>query len=569
MKNCQLVPLYHLRAATGAPSQWESTGDDPHFGLDLGTGLGPGWFALDIAIAPEKPFRTPACLYFDTGKGYNEQEKIDLPYPVNGKIALIARFPGRVNALRYDPCSESAKFELSHVKLQRLGKPGLALALLQNGWRANGGTLAGGKTLLAEMCRVWRAGGLAAVPAHLVQSYGVASVPARAPADDGVLLATLLDNLAHKPDPACHVALDHASLDAGTLDVKCIAFYLPQFHPIPENDLWWGRGFTEWTNVSKALPQFPGHYQPRLPGELGFYDLRMKEVQRRQMALARQFGIHGFCYHHYWFGGKRLLEGPTRQMLADPSLDLPFCLCWANENWSRRWDGAEHDVLMAQNHSPEDDIAFIQDIEAQLRDPRYIRVGGKPLLIVYRVDLLPDAKATARRWREHCIGAGIGDLHLVAALSFEVASPEPYGFDTAVEFPPHQIHTRNLAHQHPWFNPGFAGQIFEYEEFVANQLAQPEKNFLCYRSVMPSWDNEARKPGRGHIFTNSSPQAYGRWLAEICRQARQQAPENRLVFVNAWNEWGEGAYLEPDRKYGYAYLRETREVLRQFVSAQD
>ncbi|MGH8589673.1 MAG: glycoside hydrolase family 99-like domain-containing protein [Gammaproteobacteria bacterium] len=347
--------------------------------------------------------------------------------------------------------------------------------------------------------------------------------------------------------------------------VKVIAFYLPQFHPIPENDAWWGKGFTEWTNVTRARPQFLGHHQPHLPGELGFYDLRLLDVQQRQIELARAYGIYGFCYHHYWFGGRRLLDRPFNEVLANKQLDLPFCLCWANENWSRRWDGHDQEILISQHHSPEDDMAFIKDIEPALRDPRYIRVDGRPLLIVYRVSLLPDARATAQRWRDYCQAAGIGDLLLVAAQSFAVTDPRPYGFDAAVQFPPHNVYLPTINHDMAILNAAYSGSIFDYREIARAYAEMEADGYPMFRAVMPGWDNEARRPGRGHTFFYSTPDAYADWLDKVCASTVLSAPSQRLVFVNAWNEWGEGAHLEPDRKYGYAYLQATRDVLSRYT----
>ena len=368
--------------------------------------------------------------------------------------------------------------------------------------------------------------------------------------------------------PPSYVPLSDDLTDLSRSDIKLIAFYLPQFHPIAENDREWGKGFTEWTNVSKAVPQFAGHYQPRLPGELGFYDLRLKEIQQRQIELARQYGVHGFCYHHYWFHGKRVLDKPFQQVLADPSLDFPFCLCWANENWTRRWDGGDEDIIFAQQHSPEDDLAFIKDLEPALRDSRYIRINGKPLLIVYRPELLPDPKATAKRWRQHTIRAGIGDLFIVSAATFSFEDYQQIDYDGLVQFPPNNIDATEITSNQHLLNKNYQGHIYDYQEFATKAIAALNGKSHTFPCVMMDWDNEARKPGKGHTFHNGSPQKYKQWLKSVCNfVAKNNDPQEKLVFINAWNEWAEGTYLEPDRQYGYAYLHKTREVLKEIINA--
>jgi glycosyltransferase involved in cell wall biosynthesis len=346
--------------------------------------------------------------------------------------------------------------------------------------------------------------------------------------------------------------------------VRLIAYYLPQFHPIPENDLWWGKGFTEWTNVTKAVPRFVGHYQPRLPGELGFYDLRSPDVLRRQASLAKKYGIHGFCLHYYWFGGRRLLETPLNLLLENKEIDLNFCLCWANENWTRRWDGEEHEILIAQSHSPDDDIAFARSLEPMFRDPRYIRIDGRPLLVVYRPALLPDPLATARRWRHHFARAGFGNPYLVMAQTWGDEDPRPFGFDAAVEFPPHKhaLHAPRMNAAVEMLDQGYDGNVGEYDYFVKYATTAAPTEYKLFPCVCPSWDNEARKPRKGTAFAFSTPEKYGVWLTHACQRALSEfKPTERLVFINAWNEWAEGAYLEPDRHFGFAYLHETASVL--------
>jgi 2-polyprenyl-3-methyl-5-hydroxy-6-metoxy-1,4-benzoquinol methylase len=353
--------------------------------------------------------------------------------------------------------------------------------------------------------------------------------------------------------------------NASISNLRYVAFYLPQYHPIPENDVWWGKGFTEWANVTAAHPLFPGHHQPHLPGELGFYDLRLPEVRRQQIALAREYGVDAFCFHYYWFGGgKRLLEGPLLDFLADKDADIEFCLCWANENWTRRWDASEHEILMPQMYSGANDLAFIDSLLPFFRDKRYLRVAGAPLLVVYRPQQLPDPRKTTELWRQRCRHAGIGEIHLVAALTHNNELFENFGFDSAVEFPPHNVfprakdglknHTDMVAAPHP-----LTGAVLEYADVAKVFLSQDYSTRRVYRGVAPGWDNTARTSRRAVILLESTPDNYERWLEAASHLTiAERNVDDRLVFINAWNEWAEGCHLEPDREYGRAYLEATR-----------
>jgi len=348
--------------------------------------------------------------------------------------------------------------------------------------------------------------------------------------------------------------------------VKAIAFYLPQYHMVPENDLWWAPGFTEWTNVSKAKPNYPGHDQPRLPADLGHYDLTNSKSIHKQIELAMQYGLHGFCFYYYWFNGRRILEAPLELYLEDRSLDFPFCLCWANENWSRRWDGRDQDLLLKQEYSTEDDKAIIHDLMRFMRDERYIRVEGKPLVIVYRWDLLPSIADTVQVWREECRRAGIGEIFVASVDSFDLAwklkNAADFGLDASIGFPPHNMGSP-VTKKPSAVSPGFKGTVDDYETVGTRYATElPLRPFTHFPGVLPGWDNTPRRQDAPFILDNPSPGAFRAWLEHALEVSRDfNVPERRMVFINAWNEWGEGAYLEPDQRYGHAYLRALRDAL--------
>lgn len=351
-------------------------------------------------------------------------------------------------------------------------------------------------------------------------------------------------------------------IEINNLPVKPIAFYLPQFHPIPENDQWWGKNFTEWTNVTRAKPQFENHYQPHLPLDLGFYDLRIPEVMQQQIEMAKSFGIAGFCFYYYWFNGKRLLEKPLDMFLQHCEWNFDFCICWANENWTRRWDGQEKDILIAQNHSPEDDIAFIEDIVKYINDPRYIKVEGKPLVIIYQPQLFPDMKSTATRWREHLKEHYGCELYLTMVQTFGKFDPNEFGFDAAIEFPPHNV-TPDLITDIET-NVEFIGTLHDAKSLVnlsKNKLQQVD--YELFRGVMLNWDNTPRKGRKSNIFVNNDPRTYKQWIEEAIEDTiiHKTDSSKRLIFLNAWNEWAEGTHLEPDQHFGYAYLNATCRAL--------
>ena len=367
---------------------------------------------------------------------------------------------------------------------------------------------------------------------------------------------------------------------------RAIAFYLPQFHPTPENDEWWGRGFTEWTNVVAGTPRFKGHGQPHLPADLGFYDLRVPETRQQQADLARAAGIEAFCYYHYWFKGRRLLNRPLDEVLTSGAPDFPFCLCWANESWSRAWSGREHNLLVQQSYDEADDTAHIAWLCSVFQDPRYLRVAGRPLFLFYMPEKLPDATRLLAQWRSESLRQiGVEPYFCAVQTGFstrDAAGLRALGFDGVVQFEPNRKHfptPKNAAGRavsllrrvlpEGWYdalrNNSRLGRqnistVVDYASYVDERLAGCALEDTTYPVVFPSWDNSARRAA-ATIIENDDAGQYRRWLEDAIRRVAPRSAEQRLVFINAWNEWAEGCHLEPDRRHGFAFLDATAEAL--------
>ena len=351
-------------------------------------------------------------------------------------------------------------------------------------------------------------------------------------------------------------------LKGKTLSTKLIAYYLPQFHTIAENDQWWGAGYTEWRNVVRARPQVAGHYQPHLPRDLGYYDLLDDGVMARQIELAQKAGIHGFCFYYYSLGNKRLLERPLDNFLADASLDMNFCLMWANHDWRATWEGGNNALLLEQRYDDKFDIPLVDDIATFMQDPRYIRINGKPILCLY--DATSIGKEKLAKLRELFYARHKLELVFVMAQSSGLANPKPLGVDAAVEFPPHKLMAglfdKSIAYQK--HHADFKGRIYHYEDLVEVSQKWPAPAYDLIRCVAPSWDAEPRRPNSAVSIIGSTPEKYKNWLINSILYANNRPfQEESIVFINAWNEWGESAHLEPDIYYGSAYLNATAKAL--------
>ena len=372
------------------------------------------------------------------------------------------------------------------------------------------------------------------------------------------------------------IPMTERPINTENINTKLIAFYLPQFHSIPLNDKSFGKGFTEWTNITKAIPHFMGHNQPHLPYDVGFYDLSKPDVMYRQIELAKMYGIYGFCFHYYWFSGKRLLEKPIFNYLENKDLDLPFCFCWANENWAKLWDGGNKEVIMEQKLEDDDGIKFINDIIEFFKDDRYIKINNKPLLIIYRALLFDKDKLKKfiSQLKSEIKKHGFEDIYLCAGRIFnkedeEIFIKNDYDFDALVEFPPHYYFFQNKAQtkkMNVYVNSNFNGKIFDFGKWLKKKEYLEPVPYKVFKAVFPNWDNTARKAYSNAYVLQSSPQEYKSWLTDVVNWTKiNQKPEEQFVFINAWNEWGEGAHLEPDQRYGYAYLEATKAALEESV----
>jgi Glycosyltransferase WbsX len=335
--------------------------------------------------------------------------------------------------------------------------------------------------------------------------------------------------------------------------VRAIAFYLPQFHPIAENDGWWGKGFTEWTNTAKAAPLFQGHYQPHTPADLGFYDLRMPEARAAQAELAQHYGIEAFCYYHYWFGGgRRILERPFDEVLASGEPDFPFCLCWANQSWTGHWHGAPNRMLAKQTYPGEADYrAHFDWLLKAFSDRRYLRVEGRPLLLIYDGFDMPDQAALVRYWRGLATQAGLPGLCLLAVRHGSADwNPHALGYDGAVDMrlPLIPLQRAAVLAETPVM-------VIDHRKLLGLEVAPAQPGVEAYPCIGPGWDNTPRLGGRGLVYVNSNPEQFQATVGQALERLADRPPERQLLFLKAWNEWAEGNHLEPDLRHGLAWLQ--------------
>lgn len=365
-------------------------------------------------------------------------------------------------------------------------------------------------------------------------------------------------------------------------DPRIVAIYLPQFHPFKENDEAWGKGFTEWTNVTASIPRFVGQQQPVLPSDLGFYDLRLPRVIKEQFDLAKKYGIYGFQFYYYWFSGKKVMDLPINTILENPSWDFNFSICWANENWTRKWDGGDNEIIFEQKNLPNDPLRFIEDVSPILNDVRYIRENDKPILTVYRVELLDDPKRYVDTWRKYYRETFNQELWLIGHTYDVKVNPKDFGFDATMDFTPiaslqptlkpwvddRKYLTEQFRANHKLLDMQWRGQIIDFRFIARQEIANLSNNTNLYKTISPSWSNEARRKGNdGYTFYNSSPEIFAHWLDKVLDyEINKQSIKSPIVFINAWNEWAEAAMVEPSSHLGHNSLLRIAETLSRYSS---
>lgn len=356
---------------------------------------------------------------------------------------------------------------------------------------------------------------------------------------------------------------------------RVIAFYLPQYHPIPENDIWWGKGFTEWTNVGKAKSLFKGHYQPRVPADLGYYDLRVAETRKAQADMAREYGIEGFIYWHYWFGnGKRLLERPFNEVLESGEPDFPFCLAWANETWKGFAHGMSNRNILIEQVYPgiEDYTAHFYEVLPALKDKRYITVDGKPLFMIYKPVGNPEIKVFMDTWLKLAEENGLSGIYFIGHCidpKFSIKEVLDNGFDAVnstrlLNYTLHFNTIRNKIYSH--LNKIFRGVPFAYPyKTVSKYFITPDEDNQenVFPSIIPGWDHTARSGSEGFVLTDSTPEYFEQHVKEVIHLVENKQDQHKIIFLKSWNEWAEGNYMEPDLRWGLKYLEALkRQVLK-------
>jgi lipopolysaccharide biosynthesis protein len=355
------------------------------------------------------------------------------------------------------------------------------------------------------------------------------------------------------------------------IKIRAIAYYLPQFHPIPENDAWWGKGFTEWTNVGKAKRYFRGHYQPRVPADLGYYDLRVPETRQAQADMARSYGIEGFCYWHYWFGkGKRLLERPFNEVLSSGEPDFGFCLGWANESWKGFEHGLKNrNVLIEQQYpGPTDHEQHFYEVLPAFLDKRYIKVHGKPLFVIYKPLQLPDARSFIQQWQNMALKNGLDGIFFIG---------HTYYFEEFSKILDMKFNAINLIRwgDYKRLNSTFTGKIFDkiikeilsrpyivpYQKVIQSFTGPEDKEINCFPALLSGWDHSPRSGKHGVVFHHATPQLFEQHASIVFDQVKHKPTEDRIVFIKSWNEWAEGNYMEPDLRYGTGFLEALKSAL--------